>query len=236
MMRLNKYLAAAGVGSRRKCDEYISEGRIVVNGEVIQKLGSRINEISDVVTFDGQKVGLIEKFIYILLNKPKGIITTAKDEYDRQTVLDLIPLKERIFPVGRLDQESTGLVFLTNDGDLANQLIHPKYNKKKTYHVLLNKIVRPVDVYHFSRGLNLDGKKTAPCSVSEIRIIDNCSFMEVIISEGRNRQIRRMFDQLGYEVESLDRVAIGPLTIAGLKRGQWRYLRSSEINHLKNEI
>ncbi len=236
MMRLNKYLAAAGVGSRRKCDEYISEGRIVVNGEVIQKLGSRINEILDVVSFDGQKVGLKEKFIYIILNKPKGIITTAKDEYDRQTVLDLIPLNERIFPVGRLDQDSTGLVFLTNDGDLANQLIHPKFNKKKTYHVQLNKIVRPVDAYHFARGLNLDGKKTAPCSVSEIRIIDNCSFMEVIISEGRNRQIRRMFDQLGYEVETLDRVALGPLTIAGLKRGQWRYLRSSEISHLKNEI
>ena len=236
MMRLNKYLAAAGVGSRRKCDEYIADGRVMVNGEVIKKLGSRINESSDTVTFDDQKVGLKEKFIYIILNKPTGIITTAKDEYDRQTVLDLIPLEERIFPVGRLDQDSTGLVFLTNDGDLANQLIHPKFNIKKTYHVLLNKIVRPVDAYHFSRGLILDGKKTAPCSVSEIRIIDNCSFMEVIISEGRNRQIRRMFDQLGYEVEALDRIAIGPMTIAGLKRGQWRYLHATEINHLKNEI
>jgi pseudouridine synthase len=234
MMRLNKFLASAGIGSRRKCDDYIVEGKVSVNGEVVQKLGIRIDELTDTITFEGNEVKFEKDFLYIILNKPKGIITSARDEYDRNTVLDLIPLKERLFPVGRLDQDTTGLVLLTNDGELANKLIHPKFKIPKTYHVFLNKVIRPKDIYHFERGILFDDKKTAPCKLSEIRIIDNCSFIEVILYEGRKRQIRRMFYELGYKVFELDRIAFGPLTLAGIKRGEWRYLNKNEIARLKS--
>ena len=232
-MRLNKFLASAGVGSRRTCDDYIVAGRVRVNGKVVQKLGIKIDESSDKVTFDDRELTRHLELKYIMLNKPAGIITTASDEYNRQTVLDLIPLEERIFPVGRLDQDTTGLVLLTNDGDLANHLIHPRYKIPKTYHALLNKKIHPKDIYHFERGLLLDDKITAPCKLSEIRVIDNCSYLEVIISEGRNRQIRRMFELLDYEVETLERIAFGPLHLGGLKRKEWRYLTESEVKNLK---
>ena len=234
MMRLNKFLASAGIGSRRKCDDYIVEGKVSVNGEVVQKLGIRIDELTDTITFEGNEVKFEKDFLYIILNKPKGIITSARDEYDRNTVMDLIPLKERLFPVGRLDQDTTGLVLLTNDGELSNKLIHPKFKIPKTYHVFLNKVIRPKDIYHFERGIIFDDKKTAPCKLSEIRIIDNCSFIEVILYEGRKRQIRRMFYELGYKVFELDRIAFGPLTLAGIKRGEWRYLNKNEIARLKS--
>jgi 23S rRNA pseudouridine2605 synthase len=234
MMRLNKFLASAGVGSRRKCDDYISAGRVKVNGETVMTMGVKIDESKDQISFDGEPVALVGTYLYLIVNKPAGIITSAKDEYDRQTVLDLIPVDERIYPVGRLDQDSTGLVLLTNDGDLTNKLIHPKYKIPKTYHVLLDKIIQPKDIYHFERGLMLDDKITAPCKLINIRVIDNCSFLEVILWEGRNRQIRRMFEMLGYQVETLDRIALGPLTLRGLKRGEWRYLTSDEVNKLKN--
>jgi pseudouridine synthase len=233
MMRLNKFLASAGVGSRRKCDDYIVEGKISINGEVVRTLGIKIDELLDTITFDGKKVTLEQQILYLILNKPKGIITSAKDEYDRNTVFDLIPLSERVFPVGRLDQDTTGLILLTNDGELANKLMHPKFKIPKTYHVLLNKIIHPKDKYHFERGLLLDEKKTAPCILSEIRIIDNCSFLEVILREGRKRQIRRMFEELGYQVVELDRIGFGSLTLTGLKRGEWRYLNEEEIKRLK---
>jgi pseudouridine synthase len=234
MIRLNKYLASAGIGSRRTCDDYIVAGRVRVNGRVVQKLGTKIDEAIDKVTFDDHGLTLIPANIYIILNKPAGIITTASDEHDRQTVLDLIPLEERIFPVGRLDQDTTGLILLTNDGDLANHLIHPKYKITKTYHARLNKKISPRDMYHFQHGLMLDDKMTTPCQLTEIRVIDNCSFLEVIIAEGRNRQIRRMFDLLGYEVESLERIAFGPLHLGGLKRKEWRHLTEAEVSKLKS--
>ncbi len=234
MMRLNKFLASAGIGSRRKCDDYILESKVSVNGEVVQKLGIKIDELKDTITFEGNEVKFEKDFLYIILNKPKGIITSARDEYDRNTVLDLIPLKGRLFPVGRLDQDTTGLVLLTNDGELANKLIHPKFKIPKTYHVFLNKVIHPKDIYHFERGILLDDKKTAPCKLSEIRIIDNCSFIEVILYEGRKRQIRRMFYELGYKVFELDRIAFGSLTLAGIKRGEWRYLNKNEIAMLKS--
>lgn len=233
MIRLNKYLASAGIASRRKCDDYILEGRIKVNGEIVTQLGSRINEDSDQVLFDGEPVRPEIDKKYIILNKPKGVVTTADDPFERNTVIDLIPIKQRIFPVGRLDYDTTGLLLLTNDGPLTNKLIHPKYKIEKIYLVLLNKIIRPVSLYHLKKGIDLDGKKTAPCKISEIRIIDNCSFLEVVLFEGRNRQIRRMFEAEGYEVVELDRIAFGPLTLTGLSRGSWRYLKKSELTDLK---
>ena len=234
MIRLNKFLAKAGVGSRRKCDDYITDGKVSVNGQVVQKLGVKIDELNDKISFEGIEVKIEGDLLYIVLNKPKGIITSASDEYDRNTVLDLIPIEERLFPVGRLDQDTTGLLLLTNDGELTNQLIHPKFKIPKTYHVLLDKLIHPKDIYYFERGILLEDKKTAPCKLSEIRIIDNCSFLEVILYEGRKRQIRRMFNELGYEVVELDRIAFGPLTLAGIKRGEWRYLNKNEVTRLKS--
>jgi 23S rRNA pseudouridine2605 synthase len=236
MMRLNRYLAQAGVASRRKCDEIILQGKVTVNGEKVVELGVRVDEIQDKITFDGSPVNLPHNFKYIILNKPAGYITTAKDEFNRHTVLDLIPLEERIFPVGRLDYDTTGVLLLTNDGELSNQLIHPKYKFEKTYHALLDKLVKPVAIYHLQQGVELDGKKTAPCKIHQIRVVDNCSLLEIKIHEGRNRQIRRMFELFEYQVDKLDRIAFGPLTLAGLKRSEWRYLRRTEIEKLRENI
>jgi pseudouridine synthase len=236
MIRLNKFLASAGIASRRKCDDLILEGRVKVNDKIITTLGFRVDEEKDKISFDNKIVKYAKDFIYIIMNKPKGIVTTVKDQYNRNTVLDLIPIKQRIFPVGRLDYDTTGILLLTNDGVLANRLIHPKYKIEKVYHVLLNKIIKPVALYKLQRGIELDGKRTAPCKISEIRIIDNCSLLEMVLYEGRNRQVKRMFKLLGYEVEKLDRLALGPLTLAGLSRGAWRYLKKSELSNLKRYI
>jgi 23S rRNA pseudouridine2605 synthase len=235
-MRLNKFLASAGIASRRKCDDLIQAGRVKVNGEIITTLGHRIDEDSDQIAFDNKVIRSKSDFIYIMLNKPKGVVSTVNDQFKRNTVLDLIPIEQRIFPIGRLDYDTTGLLLLTDDGLLTNQLIHPKYKIKKVYHALLNKAIKPLAVYHLERGIELQGKKTAPCQISEVRVIDNCSLLEVVLYEGRNRQIRRMFNAMGYEVEKLDRIAFGPLTLAGLARGNWRYLSKQEIKRLKNYI
>jgi pseudouridine synthase len=236
MMRLNRYLAMAGVASRRKCDDLILAKRIKVNGHTVDQLGLKIDEHSDAILFDDKPVQLPEKLKYILLNKPAGYVTTVSDEHNRHTVIDLVPVKERVFPVGRLDYETTGLLLLTNDGDLANQLIHPRYKIEKTYHVLLDRYVKPVAIYHLRQGIVLDGRKTAPCSIEQIRTVDNCSLLEVKLYEGRYRQIRRMFEHFDYNVEELDRIAFGPLTLSGLKRGEWRYLRGAELVSLRNQI
>jgi len=231
-MRLNKFMAAAGVASRRRCDDFITAGRVRVNGQIVTKLGVRIDETSDKVEFDGIQICLIKSHIYIVMNKPTGFVTTVSDPYKRKKVLDLIPIEERIFPVGRLDYDTSGLLLLTNDGELANLLIHPRYKIKKTYHVLLDRLVKPVAIYYFQNGINLDGRTTAPCKLSEIRIIDNRSFMEIIIAEGQNRQIRRMFEYLGYTVVKLHRIGFGPLKLTELGSGEWRYLSPAEIENL----
>lgn len=236
MMRLNKFLASAGIASRRKCDELIQAGKVKLNGELVRTLGVKIDEHTDVVEFENRPVKLKLKFVYILLNKPHRYVTTASDEHHRRTVLDLINIEERVFPVGRLDYLTTGALMLTDDGELSNRLIHPRFKVKKVYHFLLDKRIRPVDLYHVEHGIVLDDKKTMPCKAKEIRLIDNCSLVEITLREGRNRQIRRMMEKLGYTVEMLDRIAFGNLNLAGLKRGEWRYLTESEINDLKQEV
>jgi pseudouridine synthase len=236
MMRLNRYLAMAGIASRRKCDELILAKRVKVNGQIVNQLGQKIEEQTDEVLFDNKIVRLPEKFKYILLNKPAGYITTASDEYNRRTVIDLVPVKDRVFPVGRLDYETTGLLLLTNDGDLANQMIHPRYKIEKVYHVLLDKLIKPVALYHLEQGIDIDDRKTAPCKIKQIRVVDNCSLLEIRLLEGRYRQIRRMFEKYDYVVEELDRIALGPLNLSGLKRGEWRYLRQSEVNDLHDQV
>jgi len=236
MIRLNKYLASAGIASRRKCDDLIMAGKVRVNGEIITQLGVRIDETRDLVEFEDRPIKPTEQRVYILLNKPVEVVTTVADEHNRPTVIELVNYNTRIFPVGRLDYRSTGALLLTNDGELSNLLIHPRYKVKKVYNVLLDKRIRPIDLYHFEHGIMLDGKMTMPCKAREIRIVDNCSFLEIEMREGRNRQIRRMMRDLGYEVEELDRISFANLSITGLQRGQWRLLTEEELKHLKAEV
>ncbi len=235
-IRLNRFLAMAGLGSRRTCDQFIQEGRVRVNGEVVTRLGIQIDPRRDVVEFDGREVRAEQPMIYILLHKPPRTVSTVKDERGRRTVVQLVGLKTRIFPVGRLDYNTTGALLLTNDGELTYYLTHPKFEVKKIYRVLLDKVIRPIALHQFQRGVELDGRRTAPCKVRELRIIDNRSYLEVELHEGRNRQIRRMFDLLGYQVEELHRLEFAGLRVNDLKPGEWRELTPKEVQSLKQLI
>lgn len=232
-IRLNRYLALCGLGSRRKCDELIVSGAITVNGKVVVEMGVRIDPEHDIIDYYNQRLQPQEKHLYILLNKPLRVVTTASDEKRRKTVLDLIDIKERIFPVGRLDFNTTGAILLTTDGKLSYILAHPKFEMTKKYRVLLDKRIRPVDLHHFRKGLLLEDKQTSPCKAEEIRIMDNASLMEVELHEGRNRQIRKMFDLLGYKVKKLHRVEFAGLRVDNLKSGEWRQLAQDEIDKLR---
>ncbi len=234
-VRLNKYLAMCGVASRRKADELIQQGRVAVNGQVITQLGTKINPQKDKVTVDGKLVKPQERLVYIVLNKPKDCITTVKDEKGRRTVLDLVKVKERIFPVGRLDRNTTGVLLLTNDGELAYRLMHPKYKVEKAYKVAIDKPIKPEDIEKLKRGIMLDGRKTEAC---DVYILPNSENKElgITIHEGRYRQIRRMFERLGYKVRKLHKVSFGGITVSGMKRAEWRYLTEKEIKKLKKLV
>ncbi len=236
MIRLNKFLAQAGIASRRFCDDLIKAGHVKVNGEVVHEMGIRIDEEKDEIVYKGRPVRIIDDMVYILMNKPGNVVTTSDDELGRRTVIDLLTIRERVYPVGRLDYETTGVLLLTNDGTLTNALLHPSKKVEKIYHVLLDKMLRPIDHHHLQRGVELDGKMTQPCQIRQIRVIDNQSYLEMRLREGRNRQIRRMFDKFGYQVEELDRVSFAGLTATGLKRGEWRPLKPDELSRLKREV
>ncbi len=235
-IRLNRYLAMAGVGSRRTCDNYILEGRVKVNDQPVTRLGVRINPDEDHVCFDGKPLEITRRFIYILLNKPIRTVTTVKDEKKRRTVIDLLGIEERLFPVGRLDYYTTGALLITNDGELAYYLMHPRFEVKKTYRVMLNKIIRPIDLHHFQNGIMINGKQTAPCKAREIRRPGNRSYLEVELHEGRNRQIRRMIEVLGYQVEELHRINFAGLSVNDLNFGEWRELTAREVKMLKELV
>ncbi len=232
-MRLNKYLAHAGIASRREADELIRNGTVTVNGEVITEMGFKVNP-DDEVRFGGQLIRP-EKKVYVLLNKPKNYITTTKDERNRKTVMDLVsePAKKyRIFPVGRLDRKTTGVLLLTNDGELAEKLLHPKNKVEKIYHVVLDRNLKQSDLQKIREGLKLsDG----PIYVDDISYIKGAPHSEVGIKihSGRNRIVRRIFEHLGYDVKKLDRVMFAGLSKKGLERGKWRYLSDREVNFLK---
>lgn len=236
MMRLNKFLAHAGVASRRKCDEYIKAGLIKVNGKTVKRLGIVIDEENDTVSFKGKEVEINKQHIYVLLNKPQGYVTTASDEFNRDTVMDLIATPERIYPVGRLDYETTGLLLLTNDGELTNQLLHPNFKVRKVYRIFLDKVIRPIDLHKLQKGVILEDKMTLPCKITELRRIDNRSYLEMELNEGRNRQIRKMFAMYNYNVEELERISFANLTLSGLKSGEWRYLTKTELKRLKEGL
>ena len=231
-IRLNKYLANAGVCSRREADEYIQAGVITVNGNVVTELGTKVLR-TDEVKFHDQPVSL-EKKVYVLLNKPKDYVTTSDDPQQRKTVMDLVKncCKERIYPVGRLDRNTTGVLLLTNDGDMASKLTHPKFLKKKIYHVYLDKNVTAHDIQLIRDGITLeDGDIKA----------DACEYADPIdkkqvgieIHSGKNRIVRRIFESLGYKVTKLDRVQFAGLTKKNLRRGDWRYLTEEEVDRLR---
>ena len=231
-IRLNKYLANAGVCSRREADEYIQAGVVSVNGEVVTELGTKIKR-GDEVKFHDQTIS-IERKIYVLLNKPKDTVTTADDPQARRTVLDLVKgaCEERIYPVGRLDRNTTGVLLLTNDGDLASKLTHPSYLKKKIYHVHLDKNLTQADMEKIAAGIELEDGEI---QVDAISYTDEAkkSDVGVEIHSGKNRIVRRIFESLGYKVVKLDRVYFAGLTKKGLRRGDWRFLNEHEVNYLR---
>ena len=231
-IRLNKFLANAGVCSRREADEFITAGVVSVNGEVVTELGTKIKR-GDEVKFHDQAVS-IERKIYVLLNKPKDTVTTSDDPQARRTVMDLVKgaCSERIYPVGRLDRNTTGVLLLTNDGDLASKLTHPKYLKKKIYHVHLDKNLTKADMEQIAAGIQLDDGEIQADAIS---YTDDFKKDEVGIEihSGKNRIVRRIFESLGYKVVKLDRVFFVGLTKKGLRRGEWRYLTEQEVNFLR---
>ena len=231
-IRLNKFLANAGICSRREADEFITAGVVSVNGEVVTELGTKIKR-TDEVKFHDEPVS-IERKTYILLNKPKDCVTTSDDPQERKTVMDFVKgaCKERIYPVGRLDRNTTGVLLLTNDGDLASKLTHPKYLKKKIYHVYCDKNATKADLDQIAAGVTLDDGEIHADAISYASETDK-SQVGIVIHSGKNRIVRRIFESLGYKVIKLDRVYFAGLTKKGLRRGDWRYLTEQEVNMLR---
>ena len=231
MSRLNKYLADCGVGSRRECDKLIADGYVKINGK-IASLGANVEE-NDSVSVNGRRVALKTKNYYIMLHKPKGCVTTVKDDLGRKTVMDFVDIKARLFPVGRLDYDTEGLLILTNDGDVANKLTHPKNNVEKVYVARLSGSLTEAERQTLERGVEIDGRKTMPARVKILAKDEHHTRVEVTITEGRNRQVKKMFESVGKEVEFLKRVAEGELRLGGLQRGKYRFLNDREIEYLK---
>ena len=231
-IRLNKFLANAGVCSRREADEFITAGVVSVNGEVVTELGTKIKR-SDVVKFHDEPVS-IERKVYVLLNKPKDCVTTSDDPQERRTVMDFVKgaCNERIYPVGRLDRNTTGVLLLTNDGDLASKLTHPKYLKKKIYHVYLDKNLTKADMDQIAAGIQLEDGEIHADTISYASDTDKAQ-VGIEIHSGKNRIVRRIFESLGYKVMKLDRVFFAGLTKKNLRRGEWRYLTEQEVNFLR---
>ena len=230
-VRLQKYLADCGVASRRKSEEYILNGYVEVNGKVIKELGTKVTE-KDEIKFKGQVIKPVESKIYILLNKPIGYVTTSKDQFGRDTVLDLVKVKERIVPVGRLDMYTSGALILTNDGEFVNKYTHPKNEIEKTYNVTISGKITNEEIEKLKQGVELDdGYITKPAKVKILKIDEqkNISRLQIIIHEGKNRQIRRMCEEINRKVLALHRSKIGNIDVKDLKIGEWRYLRKEEI-------
>ena len=231
-IRLNKFLANAGVCSRREADDFIQAGVVTVNGEVVKELGTKVKR-TDTVVFHDQPV-VLEKKVYVLLNKPKDTVTTSDDPQQRKTVMDLVKdaCPERIYPVGRLDRNTTGVLLLTNDGDLASKLTHPKFLKKKVYHVYLDKNVTAHDIQQIAEGITLDDGEIRADAIAYASDTDK-SQVGIEIHSGKNRIVRRIFESLGYRVVKLDRVQFAGLTKKNLRRGDWRFLTEKEVEMLR---
>ena len=231
--RLQKFIASCGIASRRKAEEMILNGKVKVNNVIINTLGVKIDATRDIVTINNRTVTKEDNFIYIKLYKPIGYVTTVKDQFGRKTVLDLINIKERIYPVGRLDYNTSGLLLLTNDGDLANKLMHPKYHIYKTYVADTEGVIIQESINKLKKGVIIENYKTSPANVKILKTESFSSKVEISIYEGKNRQVRKMFESAGHKVKHLKRISFGQINLDNLKPGQWTFLNNKEINFLK---
>lgn len=230
--RLQKFLAECGVASRRKSEELIRQGRVSVNGTIVTTLGTKVSD-SDSIQVDGKEISQREKKVYVMLNKPVGYVTTVKDQFSRKTVIDLVSeVKERIYPVGRLDYDTSGLLLLTNDGEFAYKLTHPKHEINKTYIAELDGVIDEHDVKRFKQGIRIGSYITAPANIKIIKKYKDRCKVKITIHEGKNRQVRKMCEAVGHPVIALKRIAIGNLKLDGLKEGKWRFLKYEEIKEL----
>jgi len=236
MERLQKYLAHAGVASRRACEQLIVAGRVSVNGETVTALGTQVDPQRDRVEVDGRPITLPRRHTYLLLNKPRGVLSTARDPHGRPTVMDLIPSGTRVYPVGRLDMDSEGLLLLTDDGELAQRLTHPSYEHDREYHVWVDGRPEERSLQRLRAGIELEDGPTWPAEVTVLRRERGGTWLRFVIHEGRKRQVRRMCEALGHRVRRLIRVAMGPLTLGDLAEGQHRALTRQEQRALRQAV
>jgi 23S rRNA pseudouridine2605 synthase len=233
MDRLQKILSQAGVASRRASEQLMLEGRVTVNGATIRELGTKA-ESTDDIRVDGRRIKVPDHHVYLLLNKPRGYVTTRADPERRPTVLDLVRVREYVYPVGRLDFESEGLLLLTNDGALAARLIHPRHGVARVYEARVLGSLDDRDMRRLARGIDLDGQRTAPAEIERLSDRTDRTTIRLTLTEGRNRQVRKMCEAIGHPVEYLRRIAIGPLRDNRLKVGEWRPLTADEVARLKH--
>ena len=235
-VRLQKYLAEAGIASRRKCEEYIVQGRVKVNNKVAE-LGRKIDPKKDEVIFDGKKIYIQEELIYILLNKPIGYVTTAKDQFNRDSVLDLVKTNKRLVPVGRLDMYTSGALILTNDGNFVYKVTHPKHEIEKTYTVTIKGIVKQEEIEMLKKGVEIEDYITKPAKVKILKTDEenNQSRLEITIHEGKNRQVRKMCEAIGHKVLALHRSKIAGIGVKDIPLGKWRYLNFKEVKKILGE-
>ena len=233
-MRINKYIAAAGICSRRKADDLVANGNVSINGVPVKEAGAQVND-GDVVEVNGRVISAAHKNVYVVVNKPLGYITSMNDDRDRATVAELVgDIPERLFPVGRLDYNTTGLLIMTNDGQLANKLTHPRHKVYKTYVATVAGVISDTRLAKLRRGVDIGGFVTSPAKVTLIKQMPRYAVVEISIREGKNRQVRKMFAAVGNKVQALQRVAIGDIRLGRLKEGHYRKLRREEIEYLKN--
>jgi pseudouridine synthase len=236
-IRLNKFLAQAGVASRREVDKMIEEGKIKVNGRVVRTLGTKIDDETDRVELGGKRVKKEEKMVYLMLNKPPGYLVTLKDPFQRPTIKELLPsIKERIYPVGRLDYDSEGLLLLTNDGELAHRLTHPRYRVPKNYVVEVKGVPDSSAISRLEKGIIIDEKKTAPAKIARLSGGLKKTLLRIEIHEGRKREVKRMFGAVGHRVLQLKRVGFGGMRLSQLQTGKWRFLTKREVDALKSQV
>jgi 23S rRNA pseudouridine2605 synthase len=232
--RLQKYMASCGVASRRKCEEIILAGKVKVNGVFVNEVGTKVDPLKDIVEYEGKIITKEEKKVYIMLNKPEGYISSVKDEKGRKTILDIVKVEERIYPIGRLDYDSSGLLLLTNDGEIYNKIIHPRVEIIKKYIAVVKGEVSDTDIKRFETGIDIGGYITAPAEIKVISYDREISTIEIGIHEGKNRQIRKMCATLNHEVLALKRISIGEIKLGYLQRGEYRELNKEEISYINN--
>ena len=234
-IRLQKYLADCGIASRRKSEELIKQGQVKVNGKTITELGTKVIPNKDIVEYNGKKIELKKEYVYILLDKPIGYVTTVKDQFNRDSVLDLVKTNKRLVPVGRLDMYTSGALILTNDGDFVYKVTHPKHEIEKTYTVTIIGIVKKEEVEKLKKGVEIEDYITKPAKVKILKIDEekNQSRLEITIHEGKNRQVRKMCEAIGHKVLALHRSKIAGIDVKDIPLGKWRYLNSKEVNKIK---